>query len=141
MAVRRFVLAPLAEIAPEIVDMQSGRTIAQLLANLDRRPSYVALDAPPGPHRDELFRRRLAGLPAVGLSESRSRPDPIRRRWSPSLLSPDWSADARGEGPRARCERLASEVWGESLARHRFLRSASSIATRTIFEAIREPAP
>ncbi len=43
MAVRRFVLAPLAEVAPEAVDPLTGRTVAQLLANLDRRPRYLAL--------------------------------------------------------------------------------------------------
>jgi 2-amino-4-hydroxy-6-hydroxymethyldihydropteridine diphosphokinase len=43
MAVRRFVLAPLAEIAPEAVDPLTRRTVAGLLANLDRRPGLVAL--------------------------------------------------------------------------------------------------
>ena len=42
MAVRRFVLAPLAEIAPEAVDPKTRRTVARLLDNLDRRPSYLA---------------------------------------------------------------------------------------------------
>ena len=36
MPVRRFVLAPLAEIAPEAVDPRTGRTVSELLANLDR---------------------------------------------------------------------------------------------------------
>jgi 2-amino-4-hydroxy-6-hydroxymethyldihydropteridine diphosphokinase len=39
MAERGFVLAPLAEIAPGAVDPITGRTIADLLANLDRRES------------------------------------------------------------------------------------------------------
>jgi 2-amino-4-hydroxy-6-hydroxymethyldihydropteridine diphosphokinase len=36
---RRFVLEPLAEVAPEAVDPVTNRTIAQLLADLDGRPS------------------------------------------------------------------------------------------------------
>ncbi len=35
MAVRRFVLEPLAEVAPQTVDPVTGRTVAELLANLD----------------------------------------------------------------------------------------------------------
>ncbi|HEV3122282.1 MAG TPA: 2-amino-4-hydroxy-6-hydroxymethyldihydropteridine diphosphokinase [Isosphaeraceae bacterium] len=43
MAVRRFVLAPLAEIAPEAIDPLTRQTVSSLLENLDRRPSYVCL--------------------------------------------------------------------------------------------------
>jgi 2-amino-4-hydroxy-6-hydroxymethyldihydropteridine diphosphokinase len=52
---RRFVLEPLAEVAPEAVDPVTRRTIAQLLADLDRTegssdrssPPLVARKAPP----------------------------------------------------------------------------------------------
>ena len=43
MAFRRFVLAPAFEVAPEARDPLSGRTIASLLATIDRRPGYVAI--------------------------------------------------------------------------------------------------
>lgn len=43
MGVRRFVLAPLAEIAPDTRDPLSRCSITELRANLDRRPSYLAL--------------------------------------------------------------------------------------------------
>jgi 2-amino-4-hydroxy-6-hydroxymethyldihydropteridine diphosphokinase len=39
MAARRFVLAPLAEIAPEVVDPVTGRTVVAMLASLDAHKS------------------------------------------------------------------------------------------------------
>jgi 2-amino-4-hydroxy-6-hydroxymethyldihydropteridine diphosphokinase len=62
MAVRRFVLGPLAQIAPEAVDPLTRRTVADLLANLDRRPGVVAL-APSagGPRLRDSLDRALRG--------------------------------------------------------------------------------
>jgi 2-amino-4-hydroxy-6-hydroxymethyldihydropteridine diphosphokinase len=67
LAFRRFVLAPLAEIAPTIVDTVSKRTIAGLLANLDRRPRLVALEGPPGPRKATVFRRLVDALNGFGV--------------------------------------------------------------------------
>lgn len=67
LALRRFVLAPLAEIAPGCVDPLTGLSVAALLANLDRRPSYVAIYRHRGDERP-IFRRLVADLSAVGLS-------------------------------------------------------------------------
>lgn len=81
MAFRRFVLAPLAEIAPTIVDTVSKRTIAELLANLDRRPRFLGLDGPTGPTKGAVFRRLVEELPALPIRESvadRQDPDGVR---------------------------------------------------------------
>ena len=44
LAIRRFVLEPLVEIAPEAVDVRTRRTVAELLARLNLRPFYLAVD-------------------------------------------------------------------------------------------------
>ena len=41
LAFRRFVLDPLVEIAPDRVDVVTGRTVADLRANLDRTPRWI----------------------------------------------------------------------------------------------------
>ena len=72
LGVRRFVLAPAVEIAPLVVDVSSGLTIAQLLANLDRRPSSVAIDGPESLAREYLYRsliRELGATPIDAVSE------------------------------------------------------------------------
>jgi 2-amino-4-hydroxy-6-hydroxymethyldihydropteridine diphosphokinase len=70
MAVRRFVLVPLAEVAPGFIDSESELSIAETLAILDRRPGFVALDLPPGTVRDDVFRRVVESLPAMGIAEN-----------------------------------------------------------------------
>ncbi len=65
MPFRRFVLAPLAEVAPSAVDPLTHRIVAELLALLDRRPSYVAIQRPEhGPAEIE-FSSLVTALGAV----------------------------------------------------------------------------
>ncbi len=62
-AVRRFVLGPLVEIAGEIRDPVTGLSMWELLANIDRRPSCVTLDATPGRFLDSLVDHLLKVMP------------------------------------------------------------------------------
>ena len=94
-ALRRFVLAPLVEIAPEIVDPVTGRTIADLLANLDRRPSILVLTRGT-PLRDEVFQGAVAGLSAREIRQTDRPADP----WSPERIGDRWVvADFRVDSP------------------------------------------
>ena len=68
IAVRRFVLAPLAEIASTFVDPTTGRMIANLLANLDRKPKLIAIDGWNGDRKAEVFDRLVEELPGFGIS-------------------------------------------------------------------------
>jgi 2-amino-4-hydroxy-6-hydroxymethyldihydropteridine diphosphokinase len=70
LAFRRFVLGPLAEIAPAIVDPLTKRTIADLLANLDRKPRLLAIDGSKGRRKSTVFRRLVEELPGFGISEA-----------------------------------------------------------------------
>ena len=62
LAFRRFVLGPLAEIAPTLIEPTTSRTVGDLLANLDRRPSRLTLVGEP--KRTQPIRDRLA--PTIG---------------------------------------------------------------------------
>jgi 2-amino-4-hydroxy-6-hydroxymethyldihydropteridine diphosphokinase len=67
MALRPFVLRPLAEIAPNLVDVVTGRTVADLLARLDQPSRIIALDGPAGPALEEVLARLMEALPAIGV--------------------------------------------------------------------------
>lgn len=68
MAVRRFVLVPSAEIAPKAIDPLTGRSVSDLLANLDRRPSCVALARSLSREAATLVPRLVARLDGTGYS-------------------------------------------------------------------------
>ena len=70
LAFRRFVLVPLAEIAPNFVDPMTKRRVADLLANLDRKPRLVAIDGPRGARKEAVFSRLVEELPGFGISEA-----------------------------------------------------------------------
>lgn len=62
-AVRRFVLEPLVEVAPEAVDPRTGLSAATMLARLDRRRVYYV-------GWDEFDRDRLAAALPLGWTRS-----------------------------------------------------------------------
>lgn len=84
---RRFVLAPLAEIAPATVDPVTGQTVAALLENLDRRPSYVAIDDPQGDWGDALY------VPLVSALGARVITCPLVDRGPHDFRIENWSDD------------------------------------------------
>jgi 2-amino-4-hydroxy-6-hydroxymethyldihydropteridine diphosphokinase len=65
MLVRRFVLDPLAQIAPDWRDPMTGHSIETCLAHLDRRPRYLALHAPAGNLLESVLRQLLSRLGAL----------------------------------------------------------------------------
>jgi 2-amino-4-hydroxy-6-hydroxymethyldihydropteridine diphosphokinase len=69
LAFRRFVLAPLAEIAPSVVDTMTKQTVAELLANLDRQPRFLAIHGASGRRKSTVFERLVEELPAFGIAE------------------------------------------------------------------------
>jgi 2-amino-4-hydroxy-6-hydroxymethyldihydropteridine diphosphokinase len=62
MAFRRFVLAPAAEVAAEMVHPTIGWTMRQLLAHLDTRPNYAAIAGPIGAGKSRLASHLAANM-------------------------------------------------------------------------------
>ncbi len=85
MAFRRFVLEPAAEVAAESWHPGLGRSVGQLLANLETVPAYLALLGPPASGKSalavqvastsgaRLIADPMAGTPAAAPGDSPSR--------------------------------------------------------------------
>jgi 2-amino-4-hydroxy-6-hydroxymethyldihydropteridine diphosphokinase len=86
LPLRRFVLGPLAEIAAAARHPESGRTVGEMLAHLERRPRYLAITGPIGAGKTTLARALAARVGARAVFErvetielSRFYADPSRR--------------------------------------------------------------
>lgn len=97
MAVRRFVLAPASEVAPDLRDPLTHRTVRQLLDNLDRRPSILALteSIPCATAGAPLFEDLVRSLDALGLSPEAADRDAHRTLEGPlhALQAGHWPRD------------------------------------------------
>jgi hypothetical protein len=70
MAWRRFVLAPAAEIAGEMIHPTSEWTIDELLRRLDQADDYVAICGPPGAGKSRLAGRVASSVRGRVLSDA-----------------------------------------------------------------------
>jgi 2-amino-4-hydroxy-6-hydroxymethyldihydropteridine diphosphokinase len=139
MAFRRFVLAPAAEIAPELIHPVYQITIAKLLENIDRRPSFLVLI---GPFAFDFFRPLVESLPASGLVEDDGSEfsysyltDLLHDANFPSILSQKsaewrasrWSSEFWGD------KWIISDFWFDDLYRQGEFQLDKSESWRTIF--------
>lgn len=111
MAWRRFVLAPSAEIAPEMRHPTIGWTVRQLLDHIESATPYIAVAGPAGAGTTELAERvasRLGGR----LIRDPARPDGAR---SGPNKSYGFEAEREIElaAQRAGLLDVASPIWGE----------------------------
>lgn len=96
LAVRRFVLEPLAEIASEVTDTITRRTIADLVNNLDRIPRLLLIDGMTSGAAPAIARRVAIALSGISIHLADVAPVPA--------LSLDQLARIDGERRSILCE-------------------------------------
>lgn len=107
MAFRRFVLEPAAEIAAEMLDPVTGRSLEELLHRLNTGENYVAISSVLNIGGHLLAQAVTEASPQMisGLIE-----DPLRKK-IPRKGVPSRTNDGEIESLRRRIERLAAEDW------------------------------
>ena len=108
MAVRRFVLVPLAEIAPDAVDPLTRRTIVDLIAHLARKPNFLCLIGMPL----GVFRRVAEGLNAIGMYEATKSRESLESE-TDLLNDPDFFAILDRKIREFDIDRWSTEIWGD----------------------------
>ena len=118
LAVRRFVLEPLAEIAPDVVDTITRRTATDLLANLNRCPRIVMLDdsiRAKTPNLLEQLVDRLGAFPirsdSVELESNWRRSARIEQKRRESLARVDAINTARANAVACSAKWLIADFW------------------------------
>lgn len=108
MAFRRFVLEPAAEIAAEMRDPVTGRSLGELLNHLNTGPNYVAISSVLNIGGHSLAQIVTDASPQLisGFIE-----DPLRKKM-PRKTVPSRTNDGEIESLRRRIERLSAEDWG-----------------------------
>jgi deoxyadenosine/deoxycytidine kinase len=134
MSFRRFVLAPAAEIAAEMVHPVIGWTVGELLRHLDSAAQYVAITGPPGAGKTWLAQSLCARLGGRFVVSHANAAESTREK--ESSTGQDYRAELRflnqrtkalaeienaiagvGSGPRAVSELVVSDFWlGQGLA-------------------------
>jgi len=112
---RRFVLAPLAEIAPQARDPLTKRTVADLLALIERRPNYVAIHRPDIHEEPTLVGRLVEALDAQRLTMRAIVPsglgDLVRRAAAMSRVVEDLAEGMGGAMRSAGSGWVVSDFW------------------------------
>jgi len=142
LGVRRFVLAPLVEIASEVVEPISGLTIREALARLDHRPSYVAILARPDRQRDQILNLVQEALGGEVVLPWGPPPDSSRdrRRWRHFPWQNDWSgipARLTEALPRDRVDTgrwLISDFWADRVLLDLWYHEADAISGPVVLD-------